>query len=466
MEKRTPSTKKYSLKTDIQVKPKTIHRRIEPITTDEFDVRVPSINLDVIPSLKHSENGIENNPYEISNAKVKKVYSKTSKNHLNSDRIKSFRKPRRVSKISPRKAKDELGMGSSHSQNKTLYNLPYSYEKHNRSMSKQHYLDNDSYISSQTFYLEKNKRASCKEPINPEYKPSQTNRKNTGLNLDVINLIQNRRDEELSKSTKSEAQSKFVACQLNMTQPVDYSSRAKFREDPQLEPLVSEFINQKPNSQKIMLKSLKNNKKTKKLLDNLHKIEEEIDKYDIEYSISNKKYKAGTDQFYNCFIEKCKFIDYIFKKIDSDYKKSDYNSFKIIMTKGKHDEEAKLVTTTYSLCSRIISELLECRDHTESHYLGVIQSKDYTIDNLKTRLKTAIDHLKQIEEDELNLQKDVDIEIKKLEELGNFDDLEKPDFLSVGLHKSNTEDDPCYTLTDIYQFLLFEGEIVKSDAAK
>lgn len=72
-------------------------------------------------------------------------------------------------------------------------------------------------------------------------------------------------------------------------------------------------------------------------------------------------------------------------------------------------------------------------------------------------------HLKRIEEDKLKLKKDVDMEIKKLEAIGNYDDLEFPEELMETARYKNPDEDAAITLTDIYQFLLFEGDIAKMD---
>ena len=55
---------------------------------------------------------------------------------------------------------------------------------------------------------------------------------------------------------------------------------------------------------------------------------------------------------------------------------------------------------------------MELNKQLESHYLAVIETKDYKIDNLEVRLKTAMNHLKRIEEDRIKLKRDVDLEIK------------------------------------------------------
>lgn len=47
--------------------------------------------------------------------------------------------------------------------------------------------------------------------------------------------------------------------------------------------------------------------------------------------------------------------------------------------------------------------------------------------------------------------------------MGSLNDIEKPAYLSEGIPLKEPEEDASITLTDIYQFLLFEGEIAKSD---
>ena len=47
--------------------------------------------------------------------------------------------------------------------------------------------------------------------------------------------------------------------------------------------------------------------------------------------------------------------------------------------------------------------------------------------------------------------------------MGNFDDFERPESINMDTPHLNSEEDPAITLTDIYQFLLFEGELVKND---
>lgn len=47
--------------------------------------------------------------------------------------------------------------------------------------------------------------------------------------------------------------------------------------------------------------------------------------------------------------------------------------------------------------------------------------------------------------------------------MGSLNDIEIPAFLSEGVRLKEPEEDASITLTDIYQFLLFEGEIAKSD---
>lgn len=47
--------------------------------------------------------------------------------------------------------------------------------------------------------------------------------------------------------------------------------------------------------------------------------------------------------------------------------------------------------------------------------------------------------------------------------MGSLDDIERPEYLTEGLAMKSPEEDPSIALTDIYQFLLFEGEIAKGD---
>ncbi|CAI2375050.1 unnamed protein product [Moneuplotes crassus] len=474
MEKRGTSTKKYNLKTNILVKPKAIHRRIESLNiiqqvkhdNIELDVKVPTISFGTIPSLKNSDDGRESHPYELSHTRVKKVYTKDAKNKLAAGKIRTFRKQRRSKHVSPGKIKLEKGMNSSHSHHRTLYSLPYAYETHNRSLSKQNYKDNESYISSQTFYLKERRDNPFKEAMNPTFNKSRDeSQKNPGLNLENLSL-NHYRDDNNSKSTHTEAKGGFIGSKLNMTQPLPIAAPGKKEEEAPL-PMATSHLRRQSQGSIIKVKTgKKDTKRYKKFLADLLKLEEEIDKFDIEYSISinvNKKYKSGTPEYLSSFMKKCKFVNKISKKIEASYKKSEFNSLKIMMTKGKHDEESKLISTIYTICARVIDELITCRNQTESHYLSVIESKDYTINNLSSQLDCANAQLQKIEEDKISLKRDVDVEIKKLEALGNFDDLEKPDFLSVGFFEANREEDPSFTLTDIYQFLLFEGEIVKDN---
>jgi hypothetical protein len=55
------------------------------------------------------------------------------------------------------------------------------------------------------------------------------------------------------------------------------------------------------------------------------------------------------------------------------------------------------------------------------------------------------------------------MEIRKLEAIGNYDDLEFPEELMESARCKNPDEDASITLTDIYQFLLFEGDIARMD---
>ena len=49
--------------------------------------------------------------------------------------------------------------------------------------------------------------------------------------------------------------------------------------------------------------------------------------------------------------------------------------------------------------------------------------------------------------------------------MGSLDDLERPDYINGVMKMKNPEEDPAITLTDIYEFLLFNGEVAKEDPA-
>ena len=64
----------------------------------------------------------------------------------------------------------------------------------------------------------------------------------------------------------------------------------------------------------------------------------------------------------------------------------------------------KTINELYFLFKRIIEGYENANKQLESHYKAVIETKDYTIDNLEVRLKTAMNHLKRIEEDRIKLK--------------------------------------------------------------
>ena len=47
--------------------------------------------------------------------------------------------------------------------------------------------------------------------------------------------------------------------------------------------------------------------------------------------------------------------------------------------------------------------------------------------------------------------------------MGSLDMVERPNYFGDGAELKSPDEDPSIALTDIYQFLLFNGEIVKED---
>ena len=67
---------------------------------------------------------------------------------------------------------------------------------------------------------------------------------------------------------------------------------------------------------------------------------------------------------------------------------------------------------------------------------------------------------------ENKVEKDVDIELKQLEEMGDLNSIQKPAFLVNNLTSYDLSNDEVgFLLTDVEQFLLFEGEFQESKSS-
>lgn len=205
-------------------------------------------------------------------------------------------------------------------------------------------------------------------------------------------------------------------------------------------------------------------KKYTKFINELTKLEEKFDKHDIQQSISVKTRPGNFDDMLKMIDEEHKYINSMFSEITTKYDNSELNSFKLKMTKGKQSSESQVIQKFYILLSRVIESLNLNREELQKHHTKVIESKDFKIGDLDTRLYNAHAQLERIEKDRIRLKKDVELELSKLDELGSLDQIQKPPYITgeEELRDPNQED-PVFTLNDIHQFLLFEGEIAKSD---
>ena len=141
-----------------------------------------------------------------------------------------------------------------------------------------------------------------------------------------------------------------------------------------------------------------------KLIRDLHKIENEFDRHEIQVSIKGLISAKSTTEKLKFICEEANYLKQVVKNIDSKYENSELNAFKLNLTKTKQSNESKLINLFYHLYKRIFECEAQYKAKMQSFYADIIEEKDYKIDNLEIRLDTAMAHLKRIEEDKLKLK--------------------------------------------------------------
>jgi hypothetical protein len=202
---------------------------------------------------------------------------------------------------------------------------------------------------------------------------------------------------------------------------------------------------------------------TSKIVSDIRTLEDKLEKHEIDIAMTSKHLQTDSDENIDQIRDKLNFLKKILSELESKIQTSELGFTRASTGKSKQSGESKVFNSIYLLMKRLFEGQITIFKSAEDHYKAVVENKDYLIDNLDTRLKTSMAHLKRIEQDRITLKIDVDQELKKLDDMGRFDNIEKPDYLIQGFPRKSPEEDASFALTDIYQFLLFEGEIAKSD---
>lgn len=278
------------------------------------------------------------------------------------------------------------------------------------------------------------------------------------------NMTQSYLLQNLNTSTKSKLQERLDTnedlCQTQLA-PQTVSKPGQTRKDK----LALKNIQQQSASKVAEeVTEVKQPKKYTKLIEDLTKLEGKLDKHEIEATTRSSSSMASFEKMYESVANQFKYYDDIFAQIKEKYEMSELNAFKVKMTKGKQSSEGQVIVQFYHLFSRVMEAQAQNKVNLEKYYGKVIESKNFKIGDLETRLYNAHAELERIEKDRLKLKLDVELELNKLDQLGSLYEFQKPLYLTgeEQLRDPNTED-PVFALNDLYQFLLFEGEIAKDD---
>jgi len=438
-----------------------------------------------------------NYPYEIENQKIHKVFHKNQSKSITS-KVKNHRKSKKRRK-SP-SGKGELcedlpsSFTNNHSTsfqfhaNKTT-NMSFTKRQLNNSSHQQNSIQSDLIHSSTD-----RSKTSQKYKISPAHKRmasvlknsdyehiesilNQPCPKNNSLipsldlsNQNLKNIVSDYNTGQISLPAMSNSKTKKSSVQytnpeelsmfdMHQTQKIaDLSNqntrRSKQSISSQLVPKIPATAETVPEPKPL---------KYTKLLHDLENIEGQFDKHDISISMNQSSVAYSNEQIMINAREEQAFLRTMLEKISNKHKNSELNVLRSTMTKNKQTGESKVVNSFFSLLTRIIDSQKDCSKKIENYYESIIEVKDCKIDNLDIRLKTAMSHLKRIEEDRLKLKLDVDVELKKLEDIGNYDDISFPNELMDEIRFKSPDEDAAIALTDIYQFLLFEGDVARRD---